>query len=119
MFNSWWIHPQRSRQATYARSTVTRGDQVTSLIINNWKITDGKTENHIPLVVPGVQATDLHQSEALGDRKQERAVGDHSRNWIVNSLREWPHPFAEDCEKRRQAQQTFLKLLRNKFHHQR
>ena len=114
MFNSWWIHPLRSRQATYARSTVTRGDQVNSLIINNGKITDGKTENHIPLVVPGVQATDLHQSEALGDRRQERAVGDHKQELDSEFITR-----AEDCEKRRQAQQISPKLLRNQFHHQR
>ena len=35
-----------------------------------------KTDNHIPLVVPGVQAMD-HQTRALGDWKQTRAVGEY------------------------------------------
>ena len=34
-----------------------------------------KTDNHVPLVVPGVQATD-HQTKALGNQKQTRSVGD-------------------------------------------
>ena len=37
---------------------------------------EGKSDNHIPVVIPGGQATD-HQTRALGDRKQTRAVGDH------------------------------------------
>ena len=44
-------------------------------IVKNGRNIEGKTENHIPVVIPGVQATD-HQSRALGDRKQTRAVGD-------------------------------------------
>ena len=43
---------------------------------HEWENIECKTDNHIPLGVPGVQATD-HQTHALGDGKQTRTVGDH------------------------------------------
>ena len=44
---------------------------------------DCKTDNHIPLVVPGVQATE-HRTEALGGRKQVQAVDDHVLHMVQN-----------------------------------
>ena len=52
-----------------------------------------KIDNHIPLLVPGVQATD-HHSHALGDRTQTRAVGDHEGR-VETELPEWLQPFTE------------------------
>ena len=48
---------------------------------------DCKTDNHILLVLPGVQAS-KHQSEGLDDRKQTQAVGDHERR-VETELPEW------------------------------
>ena len=48
-------------------------------LIKNGRNIECKTDNHIPLVVPGVQATD-HQTKALGHRKRTPAVGDHERS---------------------------------------
>ena len=42
-----------------------------------------KNDNVIPLLAPGVQATE-HQTHALNDRKQTRAVGDHERSVETN-----------------------------------
>ena len=44
-----------------------------SYLIKNGKNIECKTDNHFPLVVPGVQATE-HQAKALGDRKPTRDV---------------------------------------------
>ena len=52
-----------------------------------------KTGNRITQVVLGVQATD-HQTQALDDRKQRRAVGDHNLR-VDAELPEWLQPFTE------------------------
>ena len=57
------------------------------------KKNDRKTNNHILLVLPGVQAT-KHQSEGLDDRKQTQAVGDHERR-VETELLEWLQLFTE------------------------
>ena len=59
---------------------------------------DCKTDNHILLVLPGVQAT-KHQSEGLDDRKQTQAVGDHERR-VETELREWLQLFTEGLTRR-------------------
>ena len=57
-----------------------------------------KTDNHIPLVAPGVKASE-HQIKALDDRKQTRAVGDH---WLRADaeLPEWLQPLTEGLTRR-------------------
>ena len=47
----------------------------------------------IPLVVPGVQATE-HETEALDHRLQTRAVGDHVQH-VETDLPEWLQQFTE------------------------
>ena len=49
-----------------------------SYLIKNARQSICKANNHIPLVVQGVQATE-HQTKALGDLKPAQAVGDHKR----------------------------------------
>ena len=58
-----------------------------------WENIECKTDNHVPLFVPSVQATD-HQTRALGDRKQTQAVGDHELK-VETGLPEWLQPFTE------------------------
>ena len=55
-----------------------------SYLIEKWRKNDCKTDSHILLVLPGVQAT-KHQSEGLDDRKQTQAVGDHERRVEIES----------------------------------
>ena len=43
-----------------------------------WEKIECNTDNHIPLVVLGVQATE-HQTKVLGDRESTQAVDDHER----------------------------------------
>ena len=64
-----------------------------SYLIKNGRNFECKTDNHIPLVVPGVQAA-VHQTRALGDRRQTRAVGDHERQAEID-LPEWLQPFTK------------------------
>ena len=52
------------------------GDPSAIISRREWKKIECKTDNHIPLVVPAVQATD-HQTRALGEQRETRAVGDH------------------------------------------
>ena len=52
-----------------------------------------KTENHIPLVLPGVQANE-HLTKSLGDRKPAHAVGDHEQR-VETELPERLQPFME------------------------
>ena len=63
------------------------------MIIKNGRTTDCETDNHIPLVVPSVQATE-HQTKALDDRKQKRAVGDYEQR-VETELPERLQPFME------------------------
>ena len=49
-----------------------------SYLIKNGRTTECKTDTRIPLVVPGVQATE-HQTDVMGDRKHTEAVGDQER----------------------------------------
>ena len=72
-----------------------------SYLIGNWKNIECKTDKHIPLVVPGVQAI-AHQPKDLDDQKQPQAVGDHERR-VEAKL---PVP--------RILQQTYFKQIRNK-----
>ena len=51
------------------------------------------TDNHIPLVVPGVQKTD-DQTQDLKDRKQTRAVDDRALQ-VEREVPEWLQPFTE------------------------
>ena len=55
---------------------------------------DCETNNHIPAFVPGVQATDQHQTRALGDQTHERAVEDHLQE-SERGLLEWHQPYRE------------------------
>ena len=64
-----------------------------SYLIKTSKNIECKTDNHILLVVPGVQATE-HQTKALDDRKQTRVVGDHGL-WVETELPERLQPFTE------------------------
>ena len=45
-----------------------------------------KTDNHIPLAVPGVQAA-AHQTKTLDDWKRPQAVGDHESSAETQSTR--------------------------------
>ena len=69
-----------------------------SYLIENWRKNDCKTDSHILLVLPGVQAT-KHQSEGLDDRKQTQAVGDHERR-VETELLEWLQLFTEGLTRR-------------------
>ena len=51
-----------------------------SCLIKNGKNIECNIDNHIPLVVPGAQATE-HQTKSLGERKRTPAVGDHEQ-WV-------------------------------------
>ena len=62
-------------------------------LINNGRTIECKTDNHIPLVVPGVPATG-HQTHFLGNQKQTRAVGDHEFQ-VETELPERLQPFTE------------------------
>ena len=59
-----------------SEDTVIRMKRSRSAIISHqeWEKLGCETDNHILLVVPGVQATD-HQTRALGDQRQTRVVG--------------------------------------------
>ena len=95
-----------------AKKTVTRMHGTTkSAIISHqeWEKMDGTTDNHVPLVVPGVQATD-HQTKALGDRRWTRAVGDHGLKVEKTDLPEWHRPVTEELKGDRQVRQTYLQL---------
>ena len=67
-----------------------------------------KTDNHIPLVVPDVQATD-HKTKALDDRKPAQDVGDFERR-VETKLPEWHQPFMEGFKGGLQVRQTCLQL---------
>ena len=51
------------------------------------------TDNHILLVVPGVEAIE-HQTKALDDLKRTPAVGDHEQR-VATDLPESLQPFTE------------------------
>ena len=69
-----------------------------SYLIENWRNNTCKTDNHILLVLLGVQAT-KHQSEGLDDRKQTQALGDHERR-VETELPEWLQLFTEGLTRR-------------------
>ena len=59
----------------------------------SWKKTECKTDNHIPLVVPGVQATKT-PDHSSGRPKQTWAVCYHELQ-VATELPEWIEPFTE------------------------
>ena len=61
--------------------------------IKNGRQIECKTDNHIPEVVPRVQAS-KHQTKVLDDRKRTPALGDHERS-VEIKLPEWLQPFTE------------------------
>ena len=64
-----------------------------SYLIHSGRQIECKIDENIPLVVPGVQATE-HHTKALGDRKPAQAVEDHERR-VETKLPEWPQQFTE------------------------
>ena len=64
-----------------------------SCLIKHGGTMESKTDSHIPLVVPDMQATD-HQTRALGDRKQTRAVGARAQQ-VETEMQKWLPPFTE------------------------
>ena len=88
------------RHGGFAQSVKTRTDGkvvASGSTLENVRNIECKTDNHNPLLVPGVQATE-HQTKALGDRTQTQAVGDHERRWETESP-EWLQPFTEGLTK--------------------
>ena len=52
-----------------------------------WENIECNTDNHVPLVVLGVQAAD-HQTRPVGDWRETRAVGDHKPD-VETDLPDW------------------------------
>ena len=83
-----------------------------SAIIYNqeWENIECNTGNHMPFVVPGVQATE-HQTKSVGNRKQTQAVGDHERR-VETELPERLQPFKEGLTRESHVRQTYSHLTR-------
>ena len=64
-----------------------------SHLIKNDRKTECNTDNHIPLVAPGAQATE-HQTKVLGDQKLAQVVGNDEQS-VVTEILEWLQPFTE------------------------
>ena len=95
-FNCSKNHPQHFDWGNCVRKTGSRMSGIKVSHHNSSKTgrnIECKTDNHIPSVVPGVQATG-HQTEALGGWNQTRAVFDHTRQ-VERDLPEWLQPFTE------------------------
>ena len=86
----WRNHLWYSRRVICAKKRLLGWMASRSAIIfhQEWEKIDSKTDNHILLVVPDVQATP-HQTKALDNRKRPQAVGGHERT----ELPEWLQPF--------------------------
>ena len=73
---------------------------------------DCKTDNHIPLVVPGVPSTE-HQTKAVGERKQAQVVGDHERSVQKEKYQYGFNHSRMDWQGDLQVRQTYLQRTWN------
>ena len=99
------------------RETVIRinGIQVSHRFSSRIEEIECETDNHSPLVDPGVQAAE-HQTHAQDGPKQTQAVVDRERQ-VEPDHPEWLQPFTEGFTVDRQVRQTYLQL-RWRYHRQ-
>ena len=105
-FNCWKNHPRYVRLVNWAKKNG---------YMCEWhpgpKI-DCKTDNHIPLVVPGVPSTE-HQTKAVGERKQAQVVGDHERRVQKEKYQYGFNHSRMDWQGDLQVRQTYLQRTWN------